>query len=258
MFSQVCVCSTFGVGGTPSQVWRGGYPISGLDGGIPHPMSGQGGIPSQVWKGGPHPRSWWGVPHPRSGWGDTPSQVWEGTPFQVWTGGYLISGLDGRIPHPRSRQGGTPSQVWKGGPHPRSWWGVPHPRSGWGDTPSQVWGGTPFQVWMGGYPIPGLDRGVPLSRSGSGVLHPRSGQGGYPIQGLVGGYPILLTGWWGVPHSADRGYAGYPPCPRLDGVPPLSRPGSRYPPLLNQQNEHLLRGGRCASCVHAGGLSCKI
>ena len=27
-------------------------------------------------------------------------------------------------------------------------------------------------------------------------------------------------------------------------------------PPPNQQNEHLLRRGQCASCVHAGGLSC--
>ena len=55
-----------GEGGTPSQVWVGGYPISGL---------GRGGTPSQVWVGGvPHLRSGgylmsggiphvWGVPH---------------------------------------------------------------------------------------------------------------------------------------------------------------------------------------------------
>ena len=67
------------VGGTTSQVWVGGYPISGL-----------GGIPSQVWIGG--------------------------TPFQVWVGGYPISGPG--IPHvwgyPISGvphvQGDTPSQ----------------------------------------------------------------------------------------------------------------------------------------------------
>ena len=66
MFSQVCVCSTFG-GGV-------GYPISGLDG---------GGYPISGLDGG-------GVPHPRSGW-------WGGTPSQVWMveGGHPIPGLDG-------------------------------------------------------------------------------------------------------------------------------------------------------------------
>ena len=68
----------------------GGYPISGLGRGVPHPRSG--------WWGG-------GVPHLRSGW---------------WGGG---------VPHSRSQWlgGGTPSQVWmvgRGVPHPRSgWWG---------------------------------------------------------------------------------------------------------------------------------------
>ena len=29
-----------------------------------------------------------------------------------------------------------------------------------------------------------------------------------------------------------------------------------YPPQTDQHSEHLLRGGRYASCVHAGGLAC--
>ena len=28
------------------------------------------------------------------------------------------------------------------------------------------------------------------------------------------------------------------------------------PHFTEQHSEHLLRGGQCASCVHAGGLSC--
>ena len=53
----VSACSHLG-GGTPSQVWVGGYPISVLD---------RGGTPSQVQVGGVlHPRSRYGVPHPRS------------------------------------------------------------------------------------------------------------------------------------------------------------------------------------------------
>ena len=89
-------------------------------------------------------------------------------------------------------------------------------------------GSTPSQVW---------DRGVPHPRSGQRgeVPHSRSRQGG--------GYPIQQTG--GVPH------------PGLSGVPP---PWDEVPPLPNQKteqhSEHLLRGGRYASCVHAGGLSC--
>ena len=94
----------------------------------------------------------------------------------------------------------------------------------WG-TPHQVWmvGGTPSQVWMlggryPGYPPPGL------------------GGGGYPISGLdvrrYPGYPPTRSGWWG-------GTRGTPPTHETE-----------------QHSEHLLRDGRCTSCVHAGGLSC--
>ena len=34
--------------------------------------------------------------------------------------------------------------------------------------------------------------------------------------------------------------------------------GYPLPPQIGQQNEHLLHGGRYASCVHAEGLSCSI
>ena len=50
--------------------------------------------------------------------------------------------------------------------------------------------------------------------------------------------------------------------PFLGGYPSPSRgipwPGLGYPPppKTEQQSEHLLHGGRYASCVHAGGLSC--
>ena len=44
--------SMSGWGGTPSQVWVGGYPITGL-----------GGIPSQVWMGVPPTMTGWGTPH---------------------------------------------------------------------------------------------------------------------------------------------------------------------------------------------------
>ena len=69
MFSQVCLCSTFGGGrgGTPSQVWLGGD------------------TPSQVWLGGvPHPRSTWGTP-PDLGWG-TSLDLGRGTPPELGWG----------------------------------------------------------------------------------------------------------------------------------------------------------------------------
>ena len=94
--------------------------------------------------------------------------------------------------------------------------------------PIQLMGVPPSQVWMGGVPHP-TDGGYPLPRSGLGVLHPADR--GYPFPG--GGYPT----WEGVP---------------LAGGPPTSR---GYPPP-DQHSVYLLRGRRCASCVHAGGLSC--
>ena len=131
-------------------------------------------------------------------------------------------------------------------------------------------GGTPSQVWTRGYPILLMGEGV----------YPIPGlDGGYAIPGLDQGYPILLTGgdtplqdhdggnpvvpfaiqdWMGhpPPHPGLDGVP--PPNPRLDGVPlpPPFQDWMGYPPSPSQQSEHLLRGGRRASCVHAGGLSC--
>ena len=163
--------------------------------------------------------------------------------------------------------------------------GLPCPGldGGGGGTPSQVWlggGGTPSQVWQGGYSIPGLAGGVP---------HPKSGWG-YPISGLDTSWDTPLPWTWdGVPPGPGMGYpprpgTGYPPT--WDGVP-APRPGTGYPlgwgtpqtwnrapppdmgwgtppdlrwgtplPQTDQHSEHLLHGGRYASCVHAGGLSC--
>ena len=99
IFTLVSVHTSIGVGGTPSQVWMGGYPILGLDRGIPHPRSGWG-VP-QVWtegyprsgRGVPHPRSGWGVPHPRSGQKVTPWLGLDGVPPPT-------PGLDEVLPQP--------------------------------------------------------------------------------------------------------------------------------------------------------------
>ena len=100
-------------------------------------------------------------------------------------------------------------------------------RSSWGGTLAGLYpawgvpclGGTlPGGVpWLGGYP----GRGGTLAE-------------GYPGQGstLVGGYPA----WGGT----------------LAGGYPAGRGGTQ----LGQHGEYLLHGGRYASCVHAGGLSC--
>ena len=63
--------------------------------------------------------------------------------------------------------------------------------------------------------------------------------GGYPARGYpAGGYPARGT----LPGGTQ---VGYPPSQvRIGGT------------LLGQQKEYSLHGGRYASCVHAGGLSC--
>ena len=113
---------------------------------------------------------------------------------------------------------------------------------GEGGTPSQIWGVPHLRSEVGG--------GY-LARSGlGGVPHPMSGVGGYPISG-PGGTPSPeedpMSGR-GYPMSG-RGY------PMSGGGYPISRPS---PHCTEQHSEHLLRGGRCASCVHVGGISCCI
>ena len=154
-----------------------------------------------------------------------------GTPSQVWMEGEPISGLDrgstpsqvciGGVPHPRSR--------WRGVPHPRSGQGVPHPRSRWG-VPHSADGGHPIKDQdVGGYPgIP------PLSKTGWDT-------------------PLSRPGMEGIPHPRLDGV--HPPFHQQNGVTPPSKTGWGTPPH-HQQSEHLLRDGRCASCVHAGGLYC--
>ena len=100
-------------------------------------------------------------------------------------------------------------------------WGVPCPGGtlAQGGTLARGAGGVPWQggTLVGGVPCPG---GVPWP----GVPW----LGGYPAQGgtLARGYPV----WGGT----------------------LPRGGTQ----LGQHREYLLHGGRYASCVHAGGLSC--
>ena len=151
----------------------------------------------------------------------------------------------GRTRIPWSRQGGTPSQVQVGGggvPHPRSRHGR-HPIPGY---PPHLAGGTPSQIQVGGYPILDPGRGVPAQGTPlPGMGAPAWGTpphlaGGTPCLG----YPPLLPGR-GAPAQ------GTPP-PTWQGVPAQGTP----PPQQEQHSVYLLRGGRYASCVHAGGLSC--
>ena len=100
----------------------------------------------------------------------------------------------------------------------------------------------PIHPCPGGYPIPIHPHPYP-SLSGGGTQSNLGWEGGYPDPALDGGVPQPWTGGypnlgWGVPHL----WGG---TPSHVWVPP-------------QNSKHLLRlrGGRCASCVHAGGLSC--
>ena len=76
---------------------------------------------------------------------------------------------------------------------------------------------------------------------------------------MVGGTPARSGLWgggtWGIPGPGLDG-GGYP-IPGLDGggVSPTTMTRWGNPPP-HQHSEHLLRGGRYASCVHAIGLSC--
>ena len=67
--------------------------------------------------------------------------------------------------------------------------------------------------------------------------------------------------WDGVPPGPGMGYPpqpgmGYPHPRHGMGYPPIPEMGRGTPPQIDQHSEHLLRVGRYASCVHAGGLSC--
>ena len=103
--------------------------------------------------------------------------------------------------------------------------------------------------------------GVPISHNalqhfpechgaaGGGVPCQVQPEGGYPGWGVPwpeGGYP----GWRGVPWPGG--------VPWLGGVPwPGGYPGQGGT-QLGQHREYLLHGGRYASCIHAGGLSCYL
>ena len=132
--------------------------------------------------------------------------------------------------------------------HGADTWGVP--------CQVQLGGGVPCQVQPGGYPARGYPargyparRGVPCQQE-----YPAGGYppGGYPARGcpargtLPGRYPGRVYPASGIP------YLGTPP----GRVPPQARSGRGEGTQLGQQKEYSLHGGRYATCVHAGGLSC--
>ena len=103
-----------------SHLWGGGYPISGLVGGVPHPRSGWGGTPSQVWVGGTRSQVWmvggkWGTPT-MTGWGTSTMTGW-GTPHCDWMG-YPHHDWIGY--HPTMTGWGTPTMTAWGTPPPTS------------------------------------------------------------------------------------------------------------------------------------------
>ena len=126
-------------------------------------------------------------------------------------------------------------------------------RSSQGEYPA---GGYPAR----GYPAVGYPawRGVPCQGVPCWRVHCQEGTllGGYSAWGgYPGRVPPQTRSGWGVPCQ------GYPTwVPPRQGIPPAG-----YPPglvrmgggtQLGQQKEYSLHGGRYASCVHAGGLSC--
>ena len=99
-----------------------------------------------------------------------------------------------------------------------------------------------------------------------GVPHSQVQVGVPPFQVQVGvptwGYPFPGPG--GTPSQVQAGGTPFPGPVRGLGVPPPGKgvspcagqiPGLGYT-LPEQHSVYLLRGGRYASCVHAGGLSC--
>ena len=113
----------------------------------------------------------------------------------------------------------------------------------------------------GGYPYPIM---LCNSTQNSMGQTPR----GSTLPGPVGGGGTL-PGPAGEGYPAGGTQVGYPPSQVRMGVPYQGYPG-RVPPgqvrtggvpcqggtQLGQQKEYSLHGGRYASCVHAGGLSC--
>ena len=107
------------------------------------------------------------------------------------------------------------------------------------------------------------DQGVPPSgQQGVGYSHPANGGTASFLMGVppffpIGGYTLVKTGWGtalsilagNTPPSPSRLDGGTHPLAGLDGVPSSCQE-------TEQQSERFLRGGRYASCVHAGGLSC--
>ena len=153
----------------------------------------------------------------------------------------------GGVPRSGYPPGGVPRSGYPPGGVPRSG----YPPGGW--VPRFRYPPPPGGVPRSGYPPPGGGTEVWVTPPPPGGV-PRSG---YPPWG---GTEVRVPPGGGGGGGGYRG-PGYPPggVPR-SGYPPGGVPRSGYPPgggtRVGQQKEYSLHGGRYASCVHAGGLSC--
>ena len=123
----------------------------------------------------------------------------------------------------------------------------PHPKDGEGTVFTGVClstrGGTPSHNTFTG----------PMSFLGVPHLHPLM----LPLDAPVTG-PRSLPRWEVFPWPGQDGVFPPPPQNMMVLPPPPARSGWGMPPpppRTEQQSEFFLRGGRYASCVHAGGLS---
>ena len=121
-------------------------------------------------------------------------------------------------------------------------------------------------ISVGGVPDPALDGGwgPDPALDGGGVPDPALDRGGFPIQPWMGGVPQPWMGgtpslggtqpWMGGTHLH-----GGVPQPWMGGLPHLMG-GVPHLWVPSRNSKHLLWlcGGQCASCIHAGGLSCVV
>ena len=125
----------------------------------------------------------------------------------------------------------------------------PHPKDGEGNV----------------FSLSTLGGGVPVSHNALQHFpecHGAAGGGGVPCQVQPGGVPCQVQPG-GVPCQVQLG-GGYPARSSRGGTLPGPAGGVPWPggypagggTQLEQHREYLLHGGRYASCVHAGGLSC--
>ena len=192
-----------------------------------------------------------GVSGPAAGWGGCQVQLPGGCQVQLprgvggcqvqlrGRGGCQVQLLGGVVV--RSSCGGEVSGPAAGG-FMSSCGGVSGPAArGWGVRSSCREGGVGCQVQLRG------GGGGVRSSCWGGQVQLLGGQVGWGVRSSCGG---------GGVRSSCRG-EGSGPAAGGGGSGPAARGGGGSA-KIGQHREYLLHGGRYASCVHAGGLSCKI